>query len=220
MTPEFAKAFCELQAKFTTLPKNKEVKAGSFKYGYTTYDKLLEIVRPLLAEHGFSMSNHCGFVDEHLMMTVRLYHETGESIETSLPLKTTAKSQDFGIELSYMRRYGALCLLGLASEGEDTDGHGADSVPQRSAPARRQKSQGNAGDDAATKRQKHLWAQARATGNAQGLTAPEAEEQVRELMHSEFGDKDKSTKTLTEDEHKRIIKILKTREDAVSQGGE
>jgi len=56
------------------------------------------------------------------MLITRLMHSSGQWVEGCLPLGNHAKHQDFGIELSYKRRYALCSILGIMAE-DDVDGH-------------------------------------------------------------------------------------------------
>jgi hypothetical protein len=225
---EFATALAAMQAEFATIKHNRTVEVkmkggGKYSYRYTTYDAMLDFVRPILAKHKFSLTNSTSVADGKLMLITRLIHGTGSSLEGVLPVKVTGNPQDLGSELSYMKRYGAASLLGLAFEEEDDDGQRASQSPSRGdypAPRKQQSRASNAGDDDATRRQKHLWAQVAKTREAMGLSAQEGEQMLRALLVECFGEEQQSTKTLTAEQHAHLIDQLKQKQAANEPPGE
>jgi hypothetical protein len=107
-----------------------------FKNRYIGLDSLMADVLPVL--------NKCGLVVLQMpteseggpALTTRIVHaETGDSIESTMPLLMTKQDpQAQGAALTYARRYALMAFLGLVAD-EDTDGH---------TPARKT-AQGNAG---------------------------------------------------------------------------
>ncbi len=215
-----ATALASMQAEFKTVKCNREVTVkmkggGSFSYSYATYDHLLDEVRPLLAKHHFSLTNSTSIRDGKLSLRSCLMYENGESISSTLPVKGTGNAQDLGSELSYMRRYAAACILGVAFEEEDDDANPARRPPEPAAgaPARQKRQDPPAPQDDAVIRGRHLWAQTNTTGEACGLDRPERETLLRSVIDELLGLDDegnsRSTKTITEKEHVKLIDRLK-----------
>ncbi len=216
---EFSTALAKMQGEFQTIPHNRTVEAGKYSYRYSTLDFTMDIVRPLLASHGFSLTNTMQVADGKLSMVTRLLHTTGESLESTLPIKVTGNPQDLGSELSYMKRYGAACLLGLAFEEEDDDGQKASqspSTPPPAAPQKRKPPEQDGGREAALAR--GLWAEVNKTAEAMGLTQKEGVDMFRELIVESLGldsaGEAKSTKALKPDEREHLLVELKKKRDA------
>ena len=119
---EFAIALGRMQAQFATIEKKKTVDTGKFKYDFAPLEDILDYVRPLMFDHGFSWYA-TGSV-ERLSIEVTLLHQSGYSISSAFPMHQTANPKDLGSEISYLRRYGIVSLLGLAT-GDDDDGAAA-----------------------------------------------------------------------------------------------
>ena len=116
---ELAKALSAAQAQFEGIPRTKEVLVksdkGSYKFYYAPLDKIVDYIRPILAEHGLAFSQGvCGdFLETTLM------HISGEWKSDSVPIKGGGTSQAYGSELTYKRRYSLTSMLGLVTEDDD-----------------------------------------------------------------------------------------------------
>ena len=107
-----AAALVELQSEFETIKNVATVDTGKFKYDYAPLPHIMDVIRPILHKHRFAISSG---IDENLNLVVTLIHECGESRSSLLPLHKTANPKELGSEITYMRRYGMLSLLGLAT---------------------------------------------------------------------------------------------------------
>jgi uncharacterized protein YeeX (DUF496 family) len=125
-----ATAQAKIQKEIKDLPKESK----GFAHKYTTLDKLLQYVRPLLSKHGISfIQMPCG--DNENVGVVTLYmHTSGEyisnKIETQI-IQAQNKYQSMGSAITYFKRYSLASFVGIASE-EDTDGNvkGGQKKPQ------------------------------------------------------------------------------------------
>jgi hypothetical protein len=103
---------------------------SGFGYKYAPLNDVLDKARPVLAKHGFGMTQlvYTSGVDKIIVKTI-LIHESGEYISSEMELpptdvKGTVQIQKMGASITYARRYQITAMLGMAGE-EDTDG-----VPQ------------------------------------------------------------------------------------------
>lgn len=91
-----------------------------FKSKYADLGAVMDACMPALTKHGIAVvqpmvSGELG----HAVKTV-LLHESGESIETSVPLLFGKNDmQGLGSAITYARRYGLMCLAGIAPEDDD-----------------------------------------------------------------------------------------------------
>ncbi len=225
---ELAPALAEMQGEYETITKNRTVEivmksGGKFKYSYATLDHILESVRPHMKEHGFSLTN----VVRDLTLTVLLIHKSGQFISLDLPLHTTSDPKALGSELTYMRRYGATCLLGIATDDDD-DGDRAQ-VGSREAVAKKKRAVAkprqpkNQTSDAAANeptggpgggqdaRIQGLWMQLRRTEATMREFSGDAEwsgeDWIRAKMDTEFGKA--SSKELETKEFNALMMALK-----------
>jgi hypothetical protein len=124
MAKPFGAMLGEMENVFTS-------KSG-YGYKYAPLNEVLDKARPVLAKHGFGMTQlvSTSGVDKVIVKTV-LIHESGEYISSEMELpptdvKGTVQIQKMGASITYARRYQITAMLGMAGE-EDTDG-----VPQGS----------------------------------------------------------------------------------------
>jgi len=100
---------------------------SGYGYKYAPLNEVLDKARPVLAKHGFGMTQlvSTSGVDKIIVKTI-LIHESGEYISSEMELpptdvKGTVQIQKMGASITYARRYQITAMLGMAGE-EDTDG--------------------------------------------------------------------------------------------------
>ena len=121
---EFLRALARLQAD---LPAVERKGTGHNEKRYARFEDFIEVVKPELAKHGFSLSFRVAQADTRITVCGVLGHEAGhqEATELSLPADTTGNKnavQALGSSISYGKRYVGMTLLGVATEDEDDDG--------------------------------------------------------------------------------------------------
>jgi hypothetical protein len=129
-------AIAEALATFTAAVKNppkgktaevrsRKGEGSSYTYQYADLAAVLDAVRPPMAEARLSLlqeirEDNSGRVGA----ATRLLHASGEWIEYEpiwkVPARTAANAN--GIAATFRRRYGIQSALGIAADGEDTDG--------------------------------------------------------------------------------------------------
>lgn len=136
-----AAALAKAQTEFEAVLKN--AKNPHLKNRYADLESVLSAVRPALGRHGLSVIQGVGLLGDDPCVQTRICHESGEWVETDLPLlweregKGTNDAQRFGGGLTYARRYAFMAALGLAPE--DDDGCSAGEMGGgRTAPHRRE----------------------------------------------------------------------------------
>lgn len=105
-----------------------------FKAKYTTYDKLMSVVRPILDEQGLAFPqipirayDDEGRADTRAILEQRLVHTSGEMMDMGIiavPVKKTGDPQAFGSAMTYAKRYGLCAVFGIPT-GDDDDGNKA-----------------------------------------------------------------------------------------------
>jgi len=125
---ELIKALIAAKGGFQAIPKDKT--NPHYKSKYSTLDAVLGAVEPALAKHGLVLTHQA---DGEKFVTT-LYHESGQSLSTSLPLPSFADPQKMGSWISYARRYSITGLLSVCSD-EDDDGNQAAQKSPTSSPA-------------------------------------------------------------------------------------
>lgn len=115
-----------LEAKRRMSPPTKNRKAV---YGrYADLEAILQAVEPPLADQGLVLTQHGGFAGDKPVLVTRLTHvDTGESIESSVPLlsKSGNDPQQLGSAITYARRYGITALLSVVADDDDDGNTGA-----------------------------------------------------------------------------------------------
>lgn len=102
---------------------------------YALFEDINEAVKPIIAEHGFSVSFRTGsHEDGRIKVTAILKHRGGHEEETTIILphdSTGSKNavQAIGSSTSYGKRMTMCALLNITSRGEDDDGKGSGKVP-------------------------------------------------------------------------------------------
>ena len=99
---------------------------GRTNYKYASLANVIEKVTPELSKHGLNISWRTS-QNEHINVTCRISHELGHYEETTLCADADNSGnknsiQAIGSTVTYMQRYTALALLGLACADQDTDG--------------------------------------------------------------------------------------------------
>jgi hypothetical protein len=98
---------------------------------YALWEDINEAIRPILAEHGFSLTFRHGRTPEGLVtVTGILAHREGHREEDTFTLQhdsTGSKNavQAVGSSNSYGKRYTAINLLNITTRGQDDDGRAA-----------------------------------------------------------------------------------------------
>jgi hypothetical protein len=133
-------ALAAAQAEFGRLTKQQKANTGKYSYAYADLAAVLETVRDVLSKHQLALVQDVeSSITEggHVIASVtsRLLHPdgsitTGELVAPIIPDRMNLL-QTMGSAITYMRRYQALGLLGLAPE--DDDGASAGNAQRRQA---------------------------------------------------------------------------------------
>lgn len=121
-------ALAAFQAVVPRMSKDETAKVKSDKanytYGYAGLDQFVEIVEPVLGEHGMAVTSKTTFVDGLFMLEVSLVHESGQRETAFWPLPDPRRvgPQDIGSAMTYGRRYLGWGLTGTFPGGVDDDG--------------------------------------------------------------------------------------------------
>lgn len=115
-----AAALAAAQAEFPPIPKTKTVAVrtdkGTYTFAYAPLEAILDATRPALAKNGLALTQ---LLEGASVRTV-LAHKSGEWIRSDAPLPTMpAKAQELGSLITYLRRYAAVSILGVAAEDDD-----------------------------------------------------------------------------------------------------
>lgn len=100
--------------------------AKGYGYNYTSFDKLVQYLRPLLTKHGISfIQMPIGNDNEVGLTTLYMHAESGEWVSNSIACPIVESRgmnqyQSIGCAITYFRRYSLSSFVGIASE-DDTD---------------------------------------------------------------------------------------------------
>ena len=122
---EFYKALSDFKAEGVKILKN----AKSHKSKYATLDNIINTVTPILSKYLLNLTWRTETIENKVKVTAILSHFLGFSIETSMtsPPETSGSKnaiQALGSAKSYLERYTATAILGLAASDIDNDGNG------------------------------------------------------------------------------------------------
>ncbi len=178
--------------------------AGAVQSTYALWEDINDVIKPILARHGFALSFRTGNTDGKILVTGILSHKDGHSEETTitLPADTSGSKnavQAVGSSTSYGKRYTAQALLNMTSRGEDDDGRKAAKGLPRTDEAPNPKT---AATEWAKKAEENL-----ATFTGSGELS---------LWHRQFADKIASIRPLNEAAHKRLIDAIHLRTNQLS----
>jgi ERF superfamily len=121
-------------SKLDDVPREKTADTGSYSYTYADLASILGYVRPLLAEHGFVITQPVGGPVGEVSVGTVLFHRSGSTfVSPLLSAKVSGTPQAIGSTITYLRRYSLLATLGLATEDDD----GAAGTRQPAAPRKR-----------------------------------------------------------------------------------
>lgn len=132
---DFNADFVHLQADLPRITKDaKIVHKGNLIATYATYEKIDDVIRPLLIKNGFGLRYNTEPTGDKIIITSTLSHKGGHSITGRIPLTIDASGaknnvQGVGSTIAYGKRYLVGMLLNLVFEGEDDDGQSADYAP-------------------------------------------------------------------------------------------
>jgi len=120
---EFNVAFARMQPRIPIIDEHAKTNMGT----YAPREDIVEVVRPILAEFGFSLSFRTEWPEAKIQIVGILTHEGGHSRE-SVFLTDSDKSgskndvQARGSAVEYGRRYTTTDLLNIATRKADDDG--------------------------------------------------------------------------------------------------
>jgi hypothetical protein len=118
-------AFARMQAQ---LPVVAERGKGDKNMAYAKLEDIVETVRPVLKEHGFSLRHATSWPDDKtIIITGWLTHSGGHSVSSAFRSAADSSGsknavQALGSTMSYGRRYTTLDLLCIVSREGDDDG--------------------------------------------------------------------------------------------------
>lgn len=152
-----AQALLAFQAEPPRIERSKTVKVktktgGEYTFAYAPLEAILVAIQPGLTKNGLAVSQLLSSIEggRPSLRTV-LLHASGETLEAEFPLPIGGheSAQEIGSLISYMRRYGVVSLLGLATE-EDDDGNHASGNTAKVQPPKNAKAETKAEPESTT----------------------------------------------------------------------
>jgi hypothetical protein len=139
----FAEAFAQMQGDIPVITKNGEIRVkGDLRSRFARFEDIDRVTKPILQEHGFSISHKRKFENKTVTVYSTLMHRLGHSETTewvSAADETGSKNaiQALGSSDKYGRRYNVIGLLNIADSEDEDDGHGAGEPEQARKPTER-----------------------------------------------------------------------------------
>ena len=116
--PELFAALAAAQGEIENA--NKNAANPHFRSKYADLAEVLNTIRPVFAKHGLSLIQSPGFDGSMASVTTVLAHQSGgymTSTASCVPAK--ADAQGIGSATTYLRRYSAAAVAGIAQEDDD-----------------------------------------------------------------------------------------------------
>jgi hypothetical protein len=117
-SPELFAALALAQGEIENASKNAA--NPHFKSKYADLSEVLNTIRPVFAKHGLSLTQSTEFDGQRVSVVSLLAHKSGGFITgtaSCVPAKTDA--QGVGSATTYLRRYSAAGMAGIAQEDDD-----------------------------------------------------------------------------------------------------
>lgn len=126
----FNEAFAKMQAGLPVVVKRGRILVEEkLRSKYARYEDIVEKIRPVLSEHGFSIRHETKQLEGGLIeITGVLAHRDGHSVKDVFTTRPDSGGkmndiQRIGSAISYGKRYTLSSLVGIATAGEDDDGN-------------------------------------------------------------------------------------------------
>lgn len=133
-TPELFAAMSKAQGEIENASKNSN--NPHFKSKYADLAEVLNTIRPTFAANGLCLTQSPSFDGSLVSVTTVVSHNSGGYIVSTascVPAKTDA--QGIGSSTTYLRRYGAAAMAGIAQEDDDGQAARHDGKPAAVAKA-------------------------------------------------------------------------------------
>lgn len=125
-----AAAIVQVQGAISSVGKSREVEvvpkdgSRSYKFKYATLSAIWDVIRKPCADAGLAIIQTPRIDVPKMMVSVetRIVHVSGEFISATIDLPTKRTDpQGLGAVISYGRRYGVSCLLGVTQDDENDE---------------------------------------------------------------------------------------------------
>jgi hypothetical protein len=129
---ELTKAFIKFQAELK--PVAKDMKNSYFNSKYATLAAVLDEVLPILTKHDLAIVQTFKHENNLLFLCTKLMHASGESVSSEMPMQNAGDVQKMGSQITYLKRYSLMAMLGVSTADEDDDGNAASKPKQFEKP--------------------------------------------------------------------------------------
>lgn len=136
-TPELFAALSEAQGEIENASKNAS--NPHFRSQYADLAEILNTVRPIFAKYGLTLTQSPSYDGSLVSVTTVIGHKSGgfiSGVASCVPAKSDA--QGIGSATTYLRRYSAAGMAGIAQEDDDGNSAAHDKKPNTSKPAPKQ----------------------------------------------------------------------------------
>ncbi len=127
------KEWVEMVQALPAVHLTDQADAGSYSYKYASLPSILEAIKPVLADHGWCITQDVTTSDGGQPQVTTIFDHTEAESRVYGPLTVPAAgagAQAVGSAITYARRYALVAALGLAPDGDD-DGHAASKPGKR-----------------------------------------------------------------------------------------
>lgn len=113
-------ALIKAHADIGNAKKNKH--NPHFRSTYADLESVIDAVKPALLNNDIIVMQPFEVVDGAAVLVTRLLHESGESMESRLPIPFADENpQKLGSMITYMRRYALAAMMSIAQEDDDAN---------------------------------------------------------------------------------------------------
>jgi hypothetical protein len=134
---QYDDALAQMQEELPVIGERGGIKDknGRIQSTYALWEDINEMIKPVLARHGFALSFRTPRNERGIEVEGVLSHRAGHRETTSLVLPADVSGNKNGVQavassVSYGKRYTAGALLNFTTTGEDDDGNGAVVTPR------------------------------------------------------------------------------------------
>lgn len=123
-TGSLAKALAKAQSEFKDIKRDKTANVkmktgGTFSYSYVSLANIIDATQPALHKNGLAVTQVFDEKDGATSLCTHLFHESGESITSTMPIRQDADPQKFGSLITYYRRYALCAILNIMADDDD-----------------------------------------------------------------------------------------------------
>ncbi len=134
---QYDEALAQMQEELPVIGERGGIKDknGRIQSTYALWEDINEMIKPVLAKHGFALSFRTPRNEKGIEVEGVLSHRAGHRETTSLLLPADVSGNKNGVQavassVSYGKRYTAGALLNFTTTGEDDDGNGTVVTPR------------------------------------------------------------------------------------------